>query len=79
VQFLNFIYEFNSFIELPDWGAEVKITGSKFTNMNTCGSILRNRHTKTLSRVITRSNHQTAYIERSTNYPKYLYDLERTQ
>jgi glutathionylspermidine synthase len=72
VEFRNFLYEFNSFIELPEYGAKVTITGSKFTNMNTCGAILRNRRPKLVSRTISRTDHITAFTERATNYPYYL-------
>jgi len=42
-KFLNFLYEFNSFIELNDHGGFVNIQNTQFENMNTCGSIIRNK------------------------------------
>ena len=45
MNFLNFLYEFNSFIEFGEFGGYVQIKDSTFTNMNTCGSILRNKRT----------------------------------
>jgi len=56
VQFKNFLYEFNSFIELGDYGGFVTITDSTFTNMNTCGAVLRNRRYN-YNRIMTRTTY----------------------
>ena len=41
--FSNFRYEFNSFIELNDYAGNVVIKNSKFSNFQSCGSIIRNK------------------------------------
>lgn len=43
MEFRNFIYEFNSLIDLNDFGGYVVITNSKFVNFNTCGALIRNK------------------------------------
>ena len=40
--FKNFIYDFNTFIELNSWGGTVSISSTTFDRMSNCGSILRN-------------------------------------
>jgi len=40
---LNFLYEFNSFIELNEQGGHIVMTGVIFKNFNTCGAIVRNK------------------------------------
>jgi hypothetical protein len=52
---LNFLYEFNSFIELNDHGGNVIIDNTQFENMNTCGAIIRNKR----------------YLYQKTNYPSF--------
>lgn len=39
----NFQYEFNSLIEMNAYGGNVVITNSEFDNINTCGSLIRNK------------------------------------
>jgi hypothetical protein len=36
------LYEFNTFIELNDWGNTVTITSTTFDRFSNCGSIIRN-------------------------------------
>lgn len=43
VQFRDFVYEFNSFIELNDYGGHITMTNTKFENFNNCGAVLRNK------------------------------------
>ena len=43
MQFLNFLYEFNSFIELNEQGGHIVMTNVIFKNFNTCGAIIRNK------------------------------------
>ena len=40
---MHFIYELNGLIETNTAGAHIKIEQSKFDNINTCGSIVRNK------------------------------------
>jgi hypothetical protein len=40
--FKNFLYEFNTFIELNEWGSTVSISSTTFDRMSNCGSIIRN-------------------------------------
>lgn len=37
------MYEMNSFIGLNTYGGHISITGSTFTNMNSCGSLIRKK------------------------------------
>jgi len=41
-KFSNFLYEFNTFIELNDWSSVVEITDTTFKRFSNCGSIIRN-------------------------------------
>jgi hypothetical protein len=79
VQFLNFLYEFNSFIELNEQGGHVVMTGVVFKNFNTCGAIIRNKR-KNLKRTDTgftetpsetywspANSYAKSYIDRSRN------------
>eukprot|EP00347_Sterkiella_histriomuscorum_P017093 403350695 len=50
VTFKNFIYEFNSFIELNDYGGYVFMKNVKFENINSCGSIIRNKKPLTMNK-----------------------------
>ena len=43
VKFQNFFYEFNSFIELNDFGGHISMIDTQFENIETCGSIIRNK------------------------------------
>ena len=42
-KFANFIYEFNSFIKLSNFGGFISISSSIFDNFNTCGAFIRNK------------------------------------
>ena len=41
-EFRNFLMEFNSFIEVPEFGGHIIIQDSVFDRVSSCGSILRN-------------------------------------
>ena len=41
--FANFIYEFNSFIKVGDFGGFIFVSNSIFENFNTCGAFIRNK------------------------------------
>ncbi len=41
--FTNFKYEFNSLIEMNSYGGNVVIKNSEFSNINTCGALIRNK------------------------------------
>lgn len=43
MEFHNFLYDFNTFIEFNSLGGYVSITNTYFKNFNNCGSILRNK------------------------------------
>jgi hypothetical protein len=43
VNFWDFRYEFNSLIELNDFGGNIVIKNSLFDNFQTCSAIIRNK------------------------------------
>ena len=43
MQFKNFFYEFNSFIELNEFGGYINMDQVTFEKFETCGSIVRNK------------------------------------
>eukprot|EP00347_Sterkiella_histriomuscorum_P016469 403353061 len=72
-KFSNFIYELNSFIEFNDYGGNVQITNTVFDNINTCGSLIRNKrllYFRTMSNTTAPLNYQ----ERANNYQYELYN-----
>jgi hypothetical protein len=77
VQFLNFLYEFNSFIELNEQGGHVVMTGVVFKNFNTCGAIIRNKR-KNLLRTdgLTETATET-YWSPANSYAKSYIDRSR--
>jgi len=67
------MYEFNSFIELSTYGGHVSILNSKFSSMNTCGSILRNKDFLfSRNDISPLTNYPNVYKYRVNNYQ---YDL----
>jgi hypothetical protein len=42
---MNFLYDFNSFIETNDYGGHIIIVGTTFERFSTCGAIVRNFRT----------------------------------
>ena len=36
------MHEFNAIIEINNWGAKVTLSKTTFSNINSCGSIIRN-------------------------------------
>ncbi|CDW78870.1 UNKNOWN [Stylonychia lemnae] len=43
VRFENFIYDFNTIIELNDFGGHISLINTSFININSCGSVIRNK------------------------------------
>ncbi|CDW89500.1 UNKNOWN [Stylonychia lemnae] len=43
VRFENFIYDFNTIIEINDLGGHISMINTSFTNINSCGSVIRNK------------------------------------
>lgn len=62
------MYEFNSFIELNDFGGYVSITDSSFTHMNSCGSLIRNKRFLWTDTTLPQTNFPEVYNYRATNY-----------
>jgi hypothetical protein len=88
---LNFLYEFNSFIELNGQGGHIVMTGVVFKNFNTCGAIIRNKR-KNLKRtypgfVDTASetywspanSYADSYIDRSRNQVYEMLEAEYSE
>jgi len=65
VIFQNFIYEFNSLIELNKFGGFVKIENTTFDNINSCGAIIRNKKAYATPDIEVTS-YPTAYKSRSS-------------
>lgn len=73
------MYEYNSFIELNDYGGYVVITNSKFINMNSCGSIIRNTRTYQYSNAgLATSTLADFYKYRANNYYNTLNSYKYT-
>ena len=74
------MYEFSGFIEMNGYGGYVEMYDTVFKNINTCGSIIRNKKKYIYNINIARTGHVVAYNERATNYPGKLiqdnYDEE---
>lgn len=69
------MYEFNSFIELNDFGGYVSIVDSSFSHMNSCGSLIRNKRYLWTDTTLAKNTYPTLYKYRSTNYQYgLLYD-----
>eukprot|EP00347_Sterkiella_histriomuscorum_P024148 403332142 len=77
--FKNFMYEFNSFIELNDIGGFVSITGSVFSNFNTCGSIIRNKKAIFQRNDLTQNTYPNVYQTRVNNYQGQLLTQQQTE
>jgi hypothetical protein len=73
---MNFLYEYNSFIEMNDFGAIISITGSTFSNMNSCGSLIRNKRLLWQDTTLTQVDYVTYYKSRSNNYQYALNSLK---
>ncbi|CDW77598.1 UNKNOWN [Stylonychia lemnae] len=43
VIFENFVYDFNALIELNDFGGQITLINTSFININSCGSVIRNK------------------------------------
>ncbi|CDW87732.1 UNKNOWN [Stylonychia lemnae] len=43
VGFENFAYDFNTIIELNDFGGHITLINTSFININSCGSVIRNK------------------------------------
>ncbi|TNV88247.1 hypothetical protein FGO68_gene13755 [Halteria grandinella] len=74
VEITNVQYEFNSLIEMNPYGGRVVIKNSKFTNINSCGALIRNKQA-ILSRTFTpgtTDDYYTYYLMRSY---QMLYDM----
>ncbi|CDW74791.1 UNKNOWN [Stylonychia lemnae] len=72
VIFKNFIYEYNSFIELSSLGGHVILKNVIFDNMNSCGAIIRNKKAQ-LNKTMTPTDFKTVYEYRSNNYEYTLH------
>ncbi|CDW75099.1 UNKNOWN [Stylonychia lemnae] len=66
--FENFIYDFNSFIEINNKVGYITITNSQFINFNTCGSIVRNKKVYFNRTDITPNSFENAYLFRTNNF-----------
>eukprot|EP00347_Sterkiella_histriomuscorum_P009818 403339769 len=71
VTFKNFIYEFNSFIELNDYGGYVNMKNVEFENINSCGSIIRNKKPLSLNKT-----YENAQIEIVQLFQQRLNNLQ---
>ena len=64
--------DFNSFVELNDYGGHISITNTLFNNINTCGSIFRNKRYLWSDTSLDKSTFAALYKYRANNYQ---YDL----
>eukprot|EP00347_Sterkiella_histriomuscorum_P011911 403370624 len=81
VTFKNFIFEFNSFIEMNDYGGYVFLKNVAFENMNSCGSIIRNKKTLSLNKTSGNIQIEIAelFILRSNNLQFELNQIHESQ
>eukprot|EP00347_Sterkiella_histriomuscorum_P009503 403340963 len=70
--FRNFMYEFNSLIELNDLGGYVQISKTQFQNINTCGAIIRNKKVIYRRDDLTQNSFPNVYETRVNNYQSQL-------
>ena len=66
--FKNFLFDFNSLIELNDYGGFINIESSTFTNINSCGAIIRNKRVLLQRTDISMTTYSTNYMNRLNNY-----------
>eukprot|EP00347_Sterkiella_histriomuscorum_P008702 403344080 len=71
--FKNFMYEFNSFIDMNDLGGEVKIQNTVFSHFNTCGAIVRNKKAIFSRTDLPLNSFPNVYQTRVNNYQGQLY------
>ncbi|CDW71354.1 UNKNOWN [Stylonychia lemnae] len=75
VVFENYVYEYNSFIELNKFGGHVIMKNVTFDNMNSCGAIIRNKRSFVTSS-LPMTTFSEVYRARSSSYQ---YDLQQAK
>eukprot|EP00347_Sterkiella_histriomuscorum_P007237 403349735 len=78
VVFKNFMYEFNSFIDLDDVGGHIILKNTSFINFNTCGAIIRNKKALFMKDLAQNSETATSSQLHLSSYEfrtNYLYNI----
>ena len=71
--FTTFFYNYGGFIELNEYGGYVNITNVTVSDLNGCGSFIRNKR-GIFRRYITVNSYPTSYTERNNNLQNELYN-----
>ena len=71
--FTNFLYEYDSFIKLNDFGGNIVISNTKFEYFSSCGAIIRNKVAPFKRTDLDTISYSNLYMKRMNNYQYDLY------